>query len=224
MFSDKKKPLLFLLFSLLAILSHKSSVVLLPFYFIANDSEIKNLKVFYAVFVPLLLVIILLPKTFFRSVIEWFLKLFNDPNYKHYFENDGGNTAGTLLNYGTSILYILCCLPKLKGKTLMFSKLYLVNLVLGLLCYHVSMLVRFQMFFEPFAFLALPLIIKDRYCEFFKKEEKTTEDVFVFLLVDILLPLLVFKMYFIQYRWFFTDTMYYSKFHKYGTIFGLLKG
>lgn len=220
-FAEKKKPLLYLLFIALAILSHKSSIVLLPVYFIANDKEIKNLKVFYAVFITAMLTIAFLPKEAVRSAIDFVLRLFGDANYSYYFANDTGNTASTVTNNAIAIAYVLICLPHMKGNSLTFAKLYLVNLVLGALCYHVSMISRIQMFFEPFAFLALPLMLKERYTAFFNKEEKTAEDVAIFILADILLPLLIFRTYYVQYKWFFTDDLY-AKFHEYKTIFGLL--
>lgn len=220
-FSYKRKPLLYLLFIALAILSHKSSIVLIPFYFVANDKEIKKLKAFYIVFVTIMLTIVLLPKPVVRSVIEFVLKFFGDANYNFYFGNDNGNNVGTVYNYGTIIIYLLACLPKLKGKTLMFAKLYLVNAVLGVLCYHVSMIVRFQMYFEPFVFLAIPLIMKERYTDFLQKQENTIKNLIIFILVDVILPLLIFRMYYVQYRWFFTDELY-ARFHEYHTIFQLL--
>ncbi len=216
-FANKRKFFVYAILILIATMFHRSAVLLLPFYFIANDRPINKrtvLTIAVVVFVTLL-----------GNIIPYFARfltsaLFNDANYVYYVSTATSNSLRATLLSSLFLIYTLFNLPRLEGNVLVYAKLYLVATIFSVLAIKLSMLTRIQMYFDIFSVVALPMIFK-----------QTIEgDAFIcrnniFLsLWNILnkyaFPLLLLIIYCLRYYSFFTNPLW-APFAEYKTIFSL---
>ncbi len=214
-FSNKKKYLLYIFFVLVAMQFHQSAVILLPFLFFANERKFDK-KYVIAYFVAL---VVLLTMDNFTTIIKDLASGFDDKNYLHYANNGLTNSIRATILSGISALYVILNLPELKGKTLMYSKLYLFSPTLAVLSIRMSSLTRIQMYFDIFAIVALPLIFKHN-LEKGKVEIDRTQigKTILEIAKRYVLPALILIIYLLRYYSFFTNEMW-DAFFVYRTIF-----
>jgi len=212
-FSKRKKIIPYILLILIATLIHASAIILLPFYFVANEKKVGIIQL--VVFLMGVLILLLgwdLFDEFFSNLI---IALFDDPNYIRYFEQDRQNTIRATLLTSVTGIYLLLNIRKLEGASLMCAKLYLIGIALGVLAYRVSMLTRFQMYFDIFSVVAIPSILQTN------KEPKIEEPEWLVILNKFVFPLLIFVIYLARYYSFFTNSLW-EAFFTYKTILRIL--
>lgn len=207
-FSKKKKIIPYIILIIIASLFHKSAIVLLPLYFVANEKKVKLWQI--VAIVSVVLVLLLSPESL-NQVITNFLEFFQDNNYNYYFSNDMQNSLRATLLSSVYLIYVLINIRKLDGGTLLYSKLYLIATIFAVLAYNISMATRLQMYFDVFSVVSLPGIIEYNY--------KNNKD-FVSNLINVyVFPALILVIYILRYYSFFITPLW-EDFRNYQTIFG----
>jgi hypothetical protein len=147
---------------------------------------------------------------------------FNDNNYIHYANNGLGNSVRATLLTSISFTYVLGNLPRLEGKSLVYGKLYLIGLILGIMAIHVSMLTRIQMYFDIFAIVTLPTIYKmnSESGPVLVRPKHPLATIWD-IANKYALPILVLTIFALRYYSFFTNPMW-RLFYKYQSILSLL--
>ena len=209
-YSRQKKIVPYVLLVLTATLFHTSAIILLPLYFVANESKLNRTQ-----FVILLVVValFLFDSTLLKSTVAKALELFDNRNYDLYFRGESGNSLRATALSAVYFLYTLINLRKLSGATLMYAKLYLIGTILALFAYHFSMLTRVQMYFDLFSVVALPGIIK---CNKEGAYGNLSRGINVYMF-----PILLGVIYVLRYYSFFMNPLW-SSFVTYQTIWGAL--
>ena len=212
-FSYKHKPIPYILLILTATLFHTSAIVLLPFYFIANERKINKITI---VLYLIIVAVFILDKPIFDGTIEYFLQLFDEDLYNYYYNQGVSNSIRATILSSLYFIYIAINIPYLSGKALMYSKLYLIGLTAALLAYNFSMMTRLQMYFDIFSIISIPSIIRYSNSSIGEKNNK------VFHLINAkILPTLIFAIYILRYYSFFTNPLWES-FTSYQTIIELI--
>lgn len=208
-FAKKKKIILYIALIIVASLFHKSAIVLLPFYFWANEKKVKSWQI--VAIVSVLLVLLLSPESL-NQLIEIVLEFFQDANYDYYYSNELQNSLRATLLSSVYLIYVLINITKLEGKTLMYSKLYMVAMIFAVLAYKLSMMTRLQMYFDIFSLVSLPGIIEYNY--------KKNQDLLSKVINVYAFPALILVIYLLRYYSFFINPLWES-FTTYQTIFGV---
>ena len=195
-FSMKRKIIPYIAIILLASLVHTSAILLLPFYFLANDR--KPSRIFLIVTIGVLLLLIFNPLSF-DWVMGFFEEFMAESRYTAYTES-GSNTLRATLLSSSYLIYVVLNIRKLEGRTLAYAKLYMMAPILAILAYKIAMFTRLQMYFDYFSIIALPGIIEAN-----QKKEKD----FVLRLINIYaFPILIFTIYALRYYSFFTNDLW----------------
>ena len=215
----RKKYLWYLVMVIVAALLHKSAILLLPFCLIANDKPVKN----WVCWVILLgTAFLLMTSGVLLKLVVWVAEWFNDKNYIYMAEQDMQNSIRATLLTSVFYFYVLFNLPKLKGRALVYAKIYVVSPLLGVLAREISMLTRLQMYFDIFAIVTLPSI-------FMAVQSKGPVIVnrrnvlltFWDCINKYAMPVLIVAIYLLRYYSFFTNPEW-KAFFTYRTIFLLL--
>ena len=208
-FSFKRKLVPYVLTIFLATLFHSSAIILLPFYFIANDKKIG--KLFLIVYIAIFCVLLLNSATL-NMLVEAVLTKLDNKQYSYYFDEGLTNSLrATILSAGF-LMYVLLNLPFLQGKAIMYAKLYLVGITCGVLAYRLSMLTRIQQYFDIFSIVAIPSIMKNN-------RDNPSQNPLLFAVNGYLFPALMFIIYGLRYYSFFTNPMW-ERFFTYSTFLG----
>ena len=214
----KKRWLKYFILLAVAALFHKSAWLLLPLYFFIHDRPVNTYGCWLTFFFVLLLVYVI----DLSDLIVWTAKLFNDPNYLSHAQTGTQNSLRATLLTSIYFIYVLYNLPRLSGKTLVYSKVYLIATILGMLAYKMSMFTRIQMYFDIFSIIALPLIFYDIQS---RGPVECRADRPLATMWDCVnkyaIPVLLVTVYFLRYYSFFTNPMWRS-FFEYQTIFSTL--
>lgn len=217
-FGIKRRFLPYALLVLTGMMFHKSAILLLPIYFFLGEWHFKKRYVFAvaaAVFVLLCFADI---RAISRAVAVWF----NDANYLAHLKVGTGNTLRATLLTGISFVYVLVNMPKLRGKELVYTKLYLLSLILGVLAFRLSMLTRIQMYFDIFSIVSIPTIMEKIREEGPISVKLANRQETVWRCVNrYALPLLIFVVYILRYYSFFTNPMW-KAYTTYQTIFSAM--
>ncbi len=219
-FAARKKLIPYALLILLATMMHKTAVILLPIYFVASSVPFKRRHV-CAVALALGLLLSVVDLT---AIVKWFSEIVNDNNYYYYVRDGATNSLRATLLTGISFVYVLGNLPRLKGRELVYAKLYLIGTALGVLAFRMSMLTRIQMYFDIFAVVAIPAIIRTDLDRGVIRVDRDNLPGTLWNIVNrFLLPALVFVVYVLRYYSFFTNDSWSAFFH-YQTIFSAIGG
>lgn len=193
-----------------AALFHTSAVVLLPFYFVANERKVK----WYHMAINVAVVgILLLDGKLLNNMVRFVLNVFDNPNYNYLYEQGLTNSLRATILTGISFAYVALNLKHLKGYSLICGKLYLTGLALGVLAYRLAMLTRIQMYFDIFSLIAIAEILHHHATA---QEGKWRKLIHLYVF-----PALIFTVYILRYYAFFTNPMW-SDFKTYHTIFEAL--
>lgn len=215
----KKKYVWYCILVVVATLFHKSAILLLPLCIIINDKPVKS-WICWAILGGTLL--LLVASNLLLNMVVWVAERFGDKNYIYMAEQDMQNSVRATLLTSVYFIYVLFNLPKLKGKTLIFAKIYLLSPLLGVLAREISMLTRLQMYFDIFAVVALPGIFRTIQARGPVKVNRRNALITMWDCINkYLLPLLIVVIYLLRYYSFFTNEMWES-FFTYHTIFLLL--
>lgn len=210
-FACEKKLIWYLVFVFSATLFHLSAIVLLPLYWYINEQKITKKIVFPSLVV---IVFLILNENVLKDIIYMVLELFDSPNYYYYFSQGSGNSLRATLLSSITLVYICINLPKMKGKGMIYSKLWLLGMICNVLAYRISMLTRVEMYFSVFSIVAFPMIIlENRRYNFRKNQAMKFVNIYVF-------PTLIAVIYMFRYYSFFINPLWES-FKDYKTIFSL---
>ena len=209
-YATQKKIVPYILLIITATLVHKSAIILLPVYFIANENKVKKSHIITTVSIILFL---LLSPDNLTQIIERILEAFDDKNYTSYFVDSEQNSMRATLLSAVYLIYIILNIQKLKGKTLVYTKLYLVAIIFAVLAYNFSMLTRVQMYFDVFSIVSLPGIIEHNY--------KNNEKILSRAINVYALPILILLIYVLRYYSFFVNPLWES-YRTYRTIIGVV--
>ena len=219
-YAIERKPIWYILWILIGCLFHKSAIILLPVWFFANTKQVRKwlvcgilLAVFFFLFVADL-----------DSLVLAAVQLFQDSNYIYYVTQGSQNSLRATLLTGISFVYVLGNLPRLKDRELVYGKLYLLGTALGVLAFRMSMLTRIQMFFDIFAVVAIPAIIRtDLERGVIRVDRDNLPGTLWNIVNRFALPALVFVVYGLRYYAFFTNDSW-AAFFTYQTIFSAIGG
>lgn len=215
----RKKYHWFIVMVIVAALFHKSAILLLPFCLVANQRPVKHLVCwlvllgtgFLLVFSDVLL-----------NIVVWVAEQFGDKNYIYMAEQDMQNSVRATLLTSVFFFYVLLNLPKLKGRALVYAKIYLISPLLGVLAREISMLTRLQMYFDIFAVVALPSIFMEiRSRGAVTVNHRNVLITFWDCINKYAMPVLIVTIYLLRYYSFFANPEW-KAFFTYRTIFMLL--
>lgn len=216
-FAIKKKIIPYVLLVLLATQFHKSAWLLLPIYFLANGKKIKKLYI--------IIIIIILIAILFVFDISWIVQLvaelFNDKNYSVYASQDLHNSLQATFLACLYFLYVITNINRLDSKSIAYSKLYLLGLILGILAFKFSMFTRLQMYFDIFSVVSIPMIFKNNTERQIIINEKNVLFTYWECINKYAMPVLLLIIYILKYYSFFTNQMWEPYFNNYNTIFSL---
>ena len=207
-FAYKRKIIPFICTILLASLVHKSAIFLLPVYFIANDKTISKKTVWIII---IILIFLLLMPNVFNNLLYSVLSLVNDNNYLNYALNSKESSVASLMFAIIIFIYLILNISKLKGKNLVYTKLYLISAIIGILAFRLNMLSRFQQYFDVFLIIAIPAIL------YTNKIIKKDETKFLNFTNRIVLPTAILVIFLLKYYSFFSDPLW-SNFLEYNII------
>ncbi|MBR5547924.1 MAG: EpsG family protein [Clostridia bacterium] len=210
-FANKQRIIFYCLLICAAMLFHSSAIILLPFYFWANDKKVS--RVGSCVIAGVILLLLFSP-TVIMDIIEQALTLFDSKNYEHYFSQGMQNSVRATLLTSISLIYILINLPELEGNALRNAKLWCIGISFNVLAYRISMLTRMEMYFTIFSIVAFPMMIKNSW-----KVAQRHSKLYNFI-NQWALPALIILVYALRYYSFFTNPMW-EDFYQYQTIIGL---
>ena len=129
------------------------------------------------------------------------------------------NSVRATLLSSIYMIYVALNIKKLRGDALVYSKLYLIGAVLGVVAFKLSALTRIQMYFDIFAVISLPSVFQ---CTLERGDIIIGKNNIVVTIWEILnkyaLPVLILLIYLLRYYSFFTNPMWRS-FTEYETIF-----
>lgn len=217
-FAIKKNFCGYLCMIILAICFHKSAMLLLPVYFVLYGKEIGWKRTFFI----LVVVLMLLFATDLSNIAMEILEVFDDSNYNSYLSSGMGNSVRATILSSIYLMYGLLNLPDLKGKYLVYGKLYILSSCFAVLAYRISMLTRIQMYFEIYSIIIIPYIITNNKVDgkiiiYGSSMLKTIKE----LLNRYILPCLIILIWGLRYYSFFANSMW-EAFREYHTIFSLL--
>ena len=215
----RKKYLWYLVMVVIAALFHKSAILLLPMCLIATTRPVKY---WVCWLIGIGTLVLLMSSQLLSDVVVWVAEQFGDKNYVYLASESAKNSLRATLLTSIYFIYVLFNLPKLKGRALIYAKLYLVSLFFGILAKEISMLTRLQMYFDVFSIVALPAI----YMEIRSRgpvivNRKNVLITFWDCLSKYALPALIFVIYLLRYYSFFSAPEW-KAFFTYRTIFMLL--
>lgn len=215
----KKKYLWYLVMVVVATLFHKSAILLLPFCIIANARPVKP-WVCWLILVGT--VALLLSANVLLDLVVWIATQFGDKNYIYMAEQDIQNSVRATLLTSVYFIYVLFNLPKLKGRHLVYAKIYLISPILGILAREVAILTRPQMYFDIFSIVALPAIFMEiRSRGPIIVNRRNVLITFWDCINKYAMPVLIVVIYLLRYYSFFANPEW-KPFFTYRTIFMLL--
>ena len=205
-FAWRRKPLAYCLLMLMACGFHNSSIILLPVYFVANGHPVsRRATVFIALGTAGLLVLAKgLPQMLDATLLALQLT-----RYRHVLGDGLHNSLRATLLSSVSFFYLLWNMPRLRGRTLVYAKLWLIGSVLSVLAFRVSMLTRLEMYFDIFSIVAFPRMLAR------PRRDETLPG----FLNNVVFPATILLILLLRYDSFFHNPMW-ERFCTYRTILG----
>lgn len=201
---------------IIATLIHKSAILLLPIYFLANNKPIKRVHIELVLVITALL---LLSEKLFPTLIDSFLAAFADKNYNSYVASGNKNSLRSILLSFIPLFYLLLNAHRIQQERLVYTKLSAISYLLSILALQSTVLIRLRMYFEIFSCVAIPttyFTAKGQHIA----ETKEYSDIgrrFFYIINRYILPLLILLIYLLKYYNFFQETVWQS-FSTYKTI------
>lgn len=155
-FAYRHRPLPYCALILAACFFHNSAFVLFPVYFIANVRNVSRRETILIATATAVLLILghLLYRFLYSS-----LALMQLTRYQYVLSDGLHNSLRATLLSSITFFYLLWNMPRLRGKTLLYAKLWLVGSTLSVLAFRMSMLTRVEMYFDLFSIVALPRML-----------------------------------------------------------------
>jgi len=195
-FGIKRNIFMYYLFNIVAIGFHSSAILLLPLYFLLNESKInKEIIVFICV-----LILVLLFTPLYEKIVYVVLK-YLPRHYNYYYEQGFKNSLRATMISSYYFFLTLLNINKLENKEIIYGKLYLIATILSILAVKSSMISRIGMYFDIFSIITIPHI--------FSKIKMKANKHLLFIIMLII--------YLLRYYSFFTNPLWES-YVKYKTI------
>lgn len=196
-FATRRKLLMYILFIMVATGFHASAVILLPAYFMLNDSTIKRK---WIILICVFLVA-LIGTPLFEIILNNILKYF-PVHYTYYFQQGIQNSIRATLISSFFFFVVIININKLKGKEIIYGKLSLIATIISLLAIKTSMITRVGMYFDIFLIITIPQILS-------KIEVKVYRQ---------LLFVVIIAIYLLRYFSFFNNHIWKESYGIYRTI------
>lgn len=201
---------------ILATLIHKSAILLLPIYFLANNKPIKAVHIGLVFGITALL---LLSEKLFPTLLSRFLAAFADKNYNSYFASGSKNSIRSILLSFIPLLYLLFNAHRVPQERLVYTKLSVISYLLSILAFQSTVLIRLRMYFEIFSSVAIPVTFfstREQLAAQAKEYSDVGSKIFYFV-NRYIFPILIFLILLLKYYSFFQETVWQS-FSVYKTI------
>jgi len=206
-FAYQRKPLPYFLLILAACGFHNSAVVLFPVYFAANARPVSRRS---TIWIALGTAGLLVLGHYLYQMLTSSLALLQLSRYQHVLSDGLHNSLRATLLSSVTFFYLLWNLPRLRGKTLLFAKLWLIGSTFSVLAYRMSMITRLEMYFDIFSIIALPRMLT----------RPRKDDRLYGLINNCVFPTLIVLILLLRYYSFFTNPEWES-FFNYQTIFSV---
>lgn len=174
---------------------HKSSLLLIPFYFFLNTKKISKKE-----YVFIFLSIIFIFTNYFQILLNIILQKF--PGYIFYLKNAQGNSIRSIIFSAVYFIFVLLYLNRLKEKKIIYGKLYLISTIISIWTIKIAMLTRIGMYFDIFMIITIPNLL----------EEIKDKNIRLFF------TMILFSIFLLRYLSFFNTELWRS-FFEYKTIF-----
>lgn len=198
-FAVKRNPLFYVFFTMLAVGMHASAIILLPIYFVLTEKEITK-KMMFVIFGSLIILVF----TPFFDITAYKILEYLPSHYVGILEQGIQNSYRATLISSFYFFLVIFNINKLKGKEIIYGKLYLIGTAIVLLAIKVSMINRIAIYFNVFSIIAIPLIFDKIESKIYKK----------------ILIVITFTIYILRYLSFFMNPLWES-FREYKTILGM---
>lgn len=188
-----------LLMTILAVMFHKSALILLPIILFLNK---KKNKIFW-IYIMFFTTLILLLTPLFNKVVEIVIPYFPTHYATVYLsENVGNSILSTLMSF---VIYVLILLnyDKLEDEEIILGKLAIIGSSISILTYRISMLTRVQSYFDIFLIVLFPIILN--------KQGSKLKKIIIFSLI--------LGVYLLRYYSFFTNPLWTENYRHYKSIF-----
>lgn len=203
-FAYKHKPLPYCLLLALACGFHNSAVILFPVYLLANAEPVTRKQTLY---IAALTALLLLMGHLLYRFLSTSLAAFQLSRYQHVLTDQLHNSLRATLLSSVTYFYLLWNLPRLRGKTLLYAKLWLIGSTFSVLAFRMAMLTRPEMYFDLFSIVAFPRILA----------RPRHDGAFACLIDRYIFPMLIALILVLRFYSFFTNPMWTS-FASYQTI------
>lgn len=195
-FAKKRKLLKYLLFIIIAAGFHQSALILLPVYFLLNESKLNKKRIILTFGFIVILLITPLFEIILNKALEYF------PSYYYYVEQDAQNSLRATLISSFFFFLIIFNINKLEGKEIIYGKLSLFATVISILSIKLSMLTRVGMYFDIFLIIGIPLILS-------RLKNKVSKQILFIIIIAI---------YLLKYFAFFENPLWSGGYGTYRTI------
>lgn len=151
-FAVRRRMLAYCLLVIIAAGFHRSALILLPFYFVLNQSRITR----GGVVVICLLIGVLIATPIFDMILAKCIERF--PQYGIYIQQGLQNSLRSTVISSFFFFVVLLNQKRLVGREMVYGKLSLIGTSLSLLAIRLSMITRIGMYFEVFMIVTLPQV------------------------------------------------------------------
>lgn len=189
---------MYYMFTIVAIGFHSSAIILLPLYFLLNESKIRKKWIV----LTCVLILVLLFTPLYEKMTYIVLK-YLPRHYSYYYEQELKNSLRATLISSFFFFLILLNINKLESKEIIYGKLYLIATILSILAVKTSMIARIGMYFDIFSIITIPRIFSKMRVKAYKQ----------------LLFIIMILIYLLRYYSFFTNPLWES-YVNYKTILG----
>ncbi len=218
-FLYKRKFIPYFLAVVVSALFHKSAWLLLPVYFIVTPKKV-SLK-WGIIFSSIVLAFVIFAEI--PALTTRVISIFGDKEYNIFASSDRTNSLRATLLTSIYFVYVIGNISKLEGKYLVYAKLYSIGLAFGILAFRLSMLTRYQMYFDVFSVVVLPCIFSKTIQIRISNELEQSKISLIWNCINkYALPVMIFAVYLLRYYSFFNNPMWRS-FGEYNTIFSLFE-
>lgn len=192
----------YLLIILASALIHQTAILLLPMYFYFNLARTKRVERIERIVFIVLPIVLLAASSLLNNLINYVLGYFgNNLNYLSYIENNTPNSLRSTLLTAVFYVYVVFNLNKVEGKAYQYSRMYLCGLFFAILSYRYNMFGRFQMYFDIFGIVSLPMILNG--CK-----TKMQGTGIAKLMNRYLFPAVIVAIFILRYYSFFTTPLW----------------
>lgn len=202
----------YLLLIFMATQIHQTAWLLLPMYIYFNLKRTDIIEYAEKLFFIITPIILLTFNEVLDKLIAIVLGYFNQNlNYLVYINESAQNSLRSTLLTTVYYVYVLLNLKKAKKNIYQYSRMYLCGLLFAILSFRYSMFGRFQMYFDLFGIVVLPMLI----CECRRQSRGGLDR----LINAYIFPALIIVIFLLRYYSFF-NTPLWEYFFTYKTFLG----